>query len=184
MSIMKNPYTLLITLLFFVATPTHARPVEKCIDNDTGKVTYTDKGCKNKEVSKEAYLVGTDSKKNNSKSANSAKNTSVSYRVSEIGLLTEQASEQCAKHAGKYLAESQPEISQISSESEFLTVVDRSIRGDNVEIILSGNIPLKGEKENQSKALKCVATKSRDSEWVVVFKDIAASSTAEVSTGQ
>ena len=54
---MMNCFNLLILLLIFSISQVHAGAVEKCVD-ETGKVTYTDKGCKGKETSQEAYLLG------------------------------------------------------------------------------------------------------------------------------
>ena len=164
---MKYYASLLTILLVLSSSQVQAGAVEKCIDSN-GKITYTDKGCKSKETAQDTYLIGTESKKRHAR----AEKTSVtSFKVSEIGLLTEQASEQCAKQAGKYFTDSHPGATT-PPKSEFLSVTDRSIRGDKVDIVLAGVIRYQSEKKSQEMQIQCAASKTRDSEWVLEFKDI------------
>ncbi|KPJ94980.1 MAG: hypothetical protein AMJ53_03990 [Gammaproteobacteria bacterium SG8_11] len=160
---MKNYSYLLISLSILVAAQVQAGAVEKCIDS-TGKITYTDKGCKGKETSQDTYLMGSTAKNRKT----STKNIVHSYRVSEIGSLTEQAINQCTKQAGKYFADSHPKLTT-DPETEFQTIKDRSIHGDKVEIVLAGVIRAKGEKEELK--IQCAASRSRETDWVLVFKD-------------
>lgn len=171
---MKNHSYLLILLLLLVFSQAQAGFVEKCTDS-TGKVTYTDKGCKGKETAENAYVGNA----NASKRKSSLQKTSMpGFKVSEIGFLTEEAVDQCTKQAGKYFTDARLEVPK-NSEAEFLTVVDRAIRGAEVEITLAGVIRYQndkdsdkqGEKQNHELKIHCTASRSRESEWVLVFKD-------------
>lgn len=156
---------LLILFLIIVIFPVHAGVVEKCVDS-TGKITYTDKGCKGKETSQDSYLGKTNK-------SNLQKTSAPGYKVSEIGTLTEQAIVQCTKQAGKYFAGSRPGVTK-NSKTEFSSVVDRSLRGAEVEIVLAGVILYPGKnagEPNQEMKIQCAAKRSRESEWVLAFKE-------------
>jgi len=168
---MKKYSYLLILLPLLSASQVQAGAVEKCVD-ETGKITYTDKGCKGKETSQNTYLgIGAASHKG---TTNLQKTSVVGYKVSEVGVLTEQASEQCAKQAGKYLTDSKPGAKQ-EAEAEFLTVVERALRGAEVEIVLAGVIHYKNEKAadaaSQELKIHCAASRTRETDWVLVFKE-------------
>lgn len=166
---MKNYLNLLILLLIFSTAQVQAGAVEKCVDS-SGKITYTDKGCKGKETSQDTYLLGTSTSSHYKKQE---KTTVNSFRVSEIGILTEQAVAQCGKQASKYFADSYPGITP-DSEAEFQTIMDRSLHSDKVEIVLSGVIRIQGDKEAQEIKIQCNASRSRGTDWVLVFKDTGA----------
>ena len=166
---MKNYLNLLILLLIFSTAQVQAGAVEKCVDS-SGKITYTDKGCKGKETSQDTYLLGTSTSSHYKKQE---KTTVNSFRVSEIGILTEQAVAQCGKQASKYFADSYPGITP-DSEAEFQTIMDRSLHSDKVEIVLSGVIRVQGDKEAQEITIQCNASRSRGTDWVLVFKDTGA----------
>jgi len=153
-----------------------AGSIEKCVDGTTGKVTYTDKGCKSKETHKDTYLPGTNTRKTD-------KNTMVSFKVSEIGLLTEQASDQCTKNATKYFADSHSDIGKDAS-SEFLEVKDRSIKGADVQIVLEGVVRYKSKNQPQEIKIQCTASKSRNSDWELAFKDSESNSKSGGKTDQ
>ena len=164
---MKNCFNLLIFLLIFSAFQVYAGAVDKCVD-ETGKVTYTDKGCKSKESSKEAYLLGTST---NSRYKNKKQPAAQSFKVSEIGGLTEQALVQCGKQAGKYFAGTNSKVTE-NSEVEFQSVVDRSLQHDKVAIVLAGTIRVNSEKDAEKMKIQCSASRSRETEWVLVFRDM------------
>jgi hypothetical protein len=168
---MKSCSYILILLAIFAAESVQAGVVEKCVDS-SGKVTYTDKGCKGKETSQDAYLIGTSTNQHHKKPESTTMNR---YRVAEIGILTEQAVEQCGKQASKYFSGSHPGVTE-KSESEFQSVVDRSLQGENVEIVLAGVIRINGEKDAEEVKIQCTATRSRETEWVLVFKETSAQS--------
>lgn len=166
---MKIYFNLLILLLIFTTSQIQAGAVEKCVDS-TGTVTYTDKGCKGKETSQDTYLKST-----NNRYKRPEKTTVNSFRVAEIGALTEQAVAQCAKQAGKYFVGSHPGVTE-KSEAEFQSIVDRSLHSDKVEIVLAGVIRVKGEKEAQEIKIQCNASRSRGTDWVLAFTDSGADS--------
>jgi hypothetical protein len=174
---MKKYSYLLILFLMLAFSQAQAGFVEKCTDS-TGKVTYTDKGCKGKESAENAYTGTTESTKHKSQLQ---KTSMAGYKVSEIGFLTEEAVDQCTKQAGKYFADARPEVPK-NSEAEFLSVVDRALRGAEVEITLAGVIRYQsdkdsdeqGEKQNHELKIHCTASRSRETEWALVFKDAAA----------
>jgi hypothetical protein len=176
---MKNYLNLLILLLILSASEVHAGAVEKCVGSN-GKVTYTDKGCKGKETSQDAYLLGTST---NNRNKNQEKSTVRSFRVSEIGALTEQAVAQCGKKASKYFAGSHPEVTE-ESEAEFQTIVDRSLHSDKVEIVLAGVIRVQDEKDTQEMNIQCNASRSRETDWVLVFKDTSADSKSNTAAAK
>jgi hypothetical protein len=174
---MKNYCYLLILFLMLAFSQAQAGFVEKCTDS-TGKVRYTDKGCKGKETAEDAYTGETGATKRKSH----LQKTSVpGYKISEIGFLTEDAVDQCTQQAGKYFADARPEVPK-QSEAEFLSVVDRALRGAEVEITLAGVIRYQsdkdsgtqGEKQKHELKIHCTASRSRETEWVLVFKDAAA----------
>ncbi|WP_455210942.1 hypothetical protein [Kaarinaea lacus] len=167
---MKTCSYLLILLLILLSSQAHAGAVEKCTDS-SGKITYTDKGCKGKETSQDAYFLGTNKKARYKKSD---KSTVHSFKVSEIGALTEQAIDECTKQAGKYFADSRPDIVK-NSETEFQTIKDRSLRGEKVEIILSGVMRTKSDNDAQELKIQCTASRSRETDWVLVYQDTASS---------
>ena len=165
--LMKKISILLFLLLIFDFSAAQAGSIEKCVDN-TGKVTYTDKGCKGKETAEDTYVPGR-------KSRNPAdKTTMVGFKVSEIGVLTDQAATLCAKQAIKYFAESNTEMEKNAS-SEFTEIKDRSLKGVDVQIVLEGVVRYKnkGKKQELEKKLLCTASKSRNSDWVLAFKNTA-----------
>jgi hypothetical protein len=179
-------YSYFLILLFILSAPmAQAGSVEKCVDS-TGKITYTDKGCKGKETSENTYLGGSVSGK---KGQSRLQKTSITgYKISEIGFLTEQAVEQCSKQAGKFFTDSRPGVAAVS-DTEFVSVLDRAIRGAKVEITLAGVIRYQGEKatekEKQEMKIQCTASRSRETEWELVFKEAstgAGSTTAKAKT--
>lgn len=156
----------MILLVFFSGSHVFAGAIEKCIDS-TGKITYTDKGCKQKETAQDTYVSNSVKK---SKNTNTGKTTLVSYKVTEIGLLTDQAAEQCSKHAIKYFTDSHADVDRHAS-SEFLQIKDRSIKGAGVKIVLEGVVRYKANKKPKEMKLLCTANKSRESDWELAFKD-------------
>ena len=165
---MKNCSYLLILLPILLSSQAYAGAVEKCVDS-SGKITYTDKGCKGKETSQEGYFVGA-STKAHYKNKKSEKSAVHSFRVSEIGALTEAAIEECTQKASKYFADSRPEMAK-NSETEFQTIKDRSLRGEKVEIVLNGIMRSKSDKDAQEIKIQCTASRSRETDWVLVYQD-------------
>lgn len=177
---MKIFSSLLIALLFFSVSSVYAGTIEKCVDN-TGKITYTDKGCKSKETAEDTYLPGT--KSSNQKYGKTEKTSMVSYKVSEIGVLTDQASTQCASHAIKYFADTHSNVDN-KVTAEFLTIKDRSIKGADVQILLEGVVRYKSKNDDKEMKLLCTATRSRDKDWALAFKDADQAPKADKSNAE
>lgn len=139
---------------------TQAGGVEKCVDAN-GKITFTDKGCKSKETSQEPYIGKTKYKKFTS--------TAIDYKVAEIVMLTDQANKECTKQAAKYFVDNNPAVKD-RPRVDFTDVVDRKIKGIQMEIVLAGILIYKNEKETKQMNIQCTATKSRENlSWTLVF---------------
>ena len=162
---MKKLHIPLIMLTLIAPTSVFAGGVTKCLDA-TGKITYTDKGCKSQQKAQDAYY-GKDVKKR----AVASKTTYVNYKISEIGSLTEQAQTKCGEKAHEFFVNSRPNTKS-KTEAEFLEIVDRSIRGTEVEIIFSGVIHVDDDANQSQMKVQCTASKQRsDPKWTLVFKE-------------
>ena len=78
--------------------------------------------------------------------------------------------EECTKKASKYFADSRPEMAK-NSETEFQTIKDRSLRGEKVEIVLNGVMRSKSDNDAKEINIQCTASRSRETEWVLVYQD-------------
>jgi hypothetical protein len=176
---MKNVITILISLLFLGISTAYGGMVEKCVDS-TGKITYTDKGCKGKETAQDSYLTNA---QNKGQKYGKTEATTVSFRVSEIGILTEQASKQCASHAIKYFADKHAESGK-NATSEFLKIKDRSIKGAGVKIVMEGVVRFKNKNKPQEMKVLCTASKTRDTDWALAFKDAGPNEKQDMKNAQ
>lgn len=155
--------------LGFSATPVFAGNIVKCVDPGTGKITFTDRGCKAKQKTENTRLT---------KKKVNEKQEARHYTVSEIGGLTTQADKSCTdQYMDKFRSEN-PKM-RIKPNIEFPSILERSINRDAVHIILEGTAKYEQADKMINTDLKCTASRrSEDKDWQIVLKNTGQFATA------
>lgn len=148
----------------------NAGNIVKCTDPKTGKVTFTDKGCKIDQKTATTRMSKKVEKKEQVHH----------YKVGEIPSLTKQAGSSCADQYIDQFRSENPKL-RIKPDIDFSAILERSINRDAVHIILEGTAKYENKDKLINTDLKCTASKrSSDKKWQIVLKNTGQFATAIV----
>ena len=156
-------------LLALGSAQAFAGNIVKCVNPNTGKVTFTDKPCTSKQQTQKTRLT---------KQPLPTEKQERDFKISEIRNLTKQANAQCSEQYMDRFRSDNPKL-RVKPAIEFPSILERSINRDAVHIILEGTAKYAESDKMINTDLKCTASKrSGDNGWQIVLKNTAQFATA------